>query len=277
LKRVIAIAGISLMLGACSVGLAMNGEEDPDLSVVKRGTTRANVESEIGKPIKTVRLANGTKADVYAYEVGNEPSIARAFGHAVADVFTLGIWEVAGTPMERGHEEKHYLTVYYDENDTVTAVEPSKRPTLATAAMAEESPKADNAAAKAPMAPVASPAPPVKMADPEPAPASPPPPPKTPPAKMASVPSGQADDSPFRIQLASYRSRSRAEREWRRLQAKWPEVLGERTLVIDKKKLAGRGTYFRVQTGGFDTRQDARSVCTILKSQNQACFSLQRP
>jgi hypothetical protein len=56
---------------------------------------------------------------VYRYEVGNEPSAGRAAGHAVLDVLTLGLWEIAGTPIEAVQGEKYTATIVYDGNDKV--------------------------------------------------------------------------------------------------------------------------------------------------------------
>ena len=58
----------------------------------------------------------------YEYEIGNEPSAGRAIGHGVMDVLTLGLWEVAGTPIEGMQGEKKRLAVTYDDKDIVTHV-----------------------------------------------------------------------------------------------------------------------------------------------------------
>jgi hypothetical protein len=55
--------------------------------------------------------------DIYEYEVGSEPSAGRAVAHGVMDVLTLGIWEIAGTPIE-----KYQATVVYDDQDRVAEI-----------------------------------------------------------------------------------------------------------------------------------------------------------
>jgi hypothetical protein len=56
------------------------------------------------------------------YQIGNEPSAGRAVGHAVMDVLTLGIWEIAGTPIEGFQGEKYRATVIYGDDDKVTGI-----------------------------------------------------------------------------------------------------------------------------------------------------------
>lgn len=275
LKRLIAIAGVSLMLGACSVGMAISGKEDPDLRAVKKGATRSGVEAQLGKPVKTVSLADGAKADVYAYAIGNEPSVARAFGHAIVDLVTLGIWELAGTSIERSHEEKFYLAVYYDASDSVTAVKPVRDPDMIMAEAGANTANADNDAPTADAAPVAVSAL-EKTPETDTAAPSAPSTPETPPQAKAPASSGHVAEGRYRIQLASLRSRAGAEREWARLQARWPEVFGTRDPVIEKKDIARRGTFFRVQTSGFETLADARAMCAILHAGKQACFPVKR-
>ncbi len=106
----------------CSVGMALSGKKDPDLSVVRTGASRGEIELQLGKPTQTVTLDNNRRADVYAYEIGNEPSGGRAVAHGVMDVLTLGIWEVVGTPVELAQGDKHQLTIIYDQYDKVEAV-----------------------------------------------------------------------------------------------------------------------------------------------------------
>jgi hypothetical protein len=124
--RLIAIAFFSLIIGgsiqACSVGMALSGSEAPDLSAIKVGATRGEVELHLGTPLQSDTLADGNRADVYEYEIGNEPDTARAMGHGVMDVLTLGIWEVIGTPIEASQGKKYRCTIIYGPDDRVVAI-----------------------------------------------------------------------------------------------------------------------------------------------------------
>ena len=114
------------ILSGCSVGMALSGSENPDLSVVREGATRWEVESQLGSPIQTSHLGNGRRLDTYRYEIGNEPSAGRAIGHGVMDVLTLGSWEVVGTPIEGVQGEKFNLYVTYRNDDRVENVKSKK-------------------------------------------------------------------------------------------------------------------------------------------------------
>ena len=274
MNRPVASAGICLLLGACSVGMALSGSTRPDLNIVRPGASRGDVEAEVGKPIKSTRLDDGWEANVYEYQIGNEPSVGRAVMYAIFDLFTLGIWETTGTRIERSRYRTERLKVYYNKSDKVAVLDAGE-PAIMLAALLEEERKSEEVAAKSSIALRPDPAP-AKTAEPEPDSASAPAPPEISPTTVASVSSVKVTDSPYRIQLASLRSRTRAEREWARVRARWPDILGAREPMIIEKKIAGRGVFYRVQSGGFDTLQEARSTCATLHSEKQACLALTR-
>jgi hypothetical protein len=107
-------ASICVLLQACSVGMAMSGDENPDLGAIRVGASRGEVELHLGSPIKTTP------------PIGNAPSAGRAIGHGVLDVLTLGIWEVVGTPIEGVQGETYDATITYDENDKVADIKTQK-------------------------------------------------------------------------------------------------------------------------------------------------------
>ena len=120
-----AIAAL-LLLSGCSVGMALSGKQDPDLGAIRVGATRGEVELQLGPPIQSASLDQGLRADVYAYEIGNEPSAGRAIGHGVLDVLTLGLWEVAGTPIEGVQGETYHATITYHRDDKVANIKTQK-------------------------------------------------------------------------------------------------------------------------------------------------------
>lgn len=115
------LAVVSMLYG-CSVFMAMSGEREPDLGVIRLGAHRTEVELQLGSPISVVTMDDGTRLDTYEYQIGNEPSGARAVGHGAMDVLTLGLWEIVGTPVEAFVGEKCRMTICYDENDRVAAI-----------------------------------------------------------------------------------------------------------------------------------------------------------
>lgn len=127
--RTLLLLLVMLPLTGCSVGMALSGEEDPDLSVLRVGASRGQVEMELGTPAAEILGADGYTYATYAYTVGNEPSAGRAVAHGVMDVLTLGLWEVVGTPVEAaaGKENEHAVVVVYDRNGMLVAVNQAAR------------------------------------------------------------------------------------------------------------------------------------------------------
>ena len=119
-------AGAASALSGCSVGMALSGSQNPDLGAVRTGASRGEIELHLGSPIKSALLEDGRRADIYEYEIGNEPSAGRAAGHAVMDVLTLGVWEIVGTPIEGVQGEKYHATVVYDDDDRVVDLSTTK-------------------------------------------------------------------------------------------------------------------------------------------------------
>ncbi|MGE9986571.1 hypothetical protein [Desulfovibrio sp. SGI.169] len=121
IKNIGAIVISGLLLQGCSVGMAMSGKKQPELGAVRVGATRGEIELHLGSPVEITEV-NGSRVDIYEYEIGNEPSAGRAIGHGVMDILTLGIWEVVGTPVEGFQGEKKRLMITYNEDDTVASI-----------------------------------------------------------------------------------------------------------------------------------------------------------
>ncbi len=126
MKFLIACLALLCVLSACSVGMALSGDTNPDLGAIKVGTTRGEVEMHLGSPIKSLTSEAGTRVDVYEYEIGNEPAAGRAIGHGVMDVLTLGLWEVIGTPIEGVQGELYNASITYGPDDKVLAISTKK-------------------------------------------------------------------------------------------------------------------------------------------------------
>lgn len=123
-----------VIIAGCSVGMAMHGKNDPNLGAIRVGATRGEVELHLGSPVSSVTTEDGTRIDIYEYEIGNAPSGGRAVGHAVMDVLTLGIWEVVGTPIEAVQGKKYSISITYDKDNRVAAI--NQAPTIPSQAQA---------------------------------------------------------------------------------------------------------------------------------------------
>jgi hypothetical protein len=114
-------AGIAslLMLSGCSVAMALHGHQEPNFEAFEVGSTRKQVEIQLGTPLSTTSLTDGTKEDIYKYEMGNSPNGARATLYFYYDFFTIGLAEVIFTPIElfQGHDEE--TKIVYNSDDRV--------------------------------------------------------------------------------------------------------------------------------------------------------------
>ena len=106
----------SLLTSGCSVNMAMQGQKEPEHSVVKREAYRSDIEYHFGAPLSETKHCDGTVSAIYEYEDGREASAGRAIVHGIMDVLTLGIWEFIGTPVEVCKGDKMRMNVKYDKN-----------------------------------------------------------------------------------------------------------------------------------------------------------------
>jgi hypothetical protein len=130
-QLVLACAGAMLVLwsglSAWSVGMALSGDENPDLGAIRIGSQRGEIELHLGAPVQSVSLEDGRRADIYEYQNGNEPSAGRAIGHGMMDLLTLGLWEVVGTPIEGVQGKTYHATITYDRDDKVVEIKTQKK------------------------------------------------------------------------------------------------------------------------------------------------------
>jgi len=120
---ILVIAGFSLAIQACAVGMAASGHKNMDTSIAFPGSNRAVVLSKLGPPDNSRSLDNGYREDTYIIKEGNEASAGRAWAHAGMDLMSFFIWELVASPYELVQMEKAYkLMVIYDSKGTVTDI-----------------------------------------------------------------------------------------------------------------------------------------------------------
>lgn len=108
----------------CSVYMAATQPTQKNLDVLSAGTPRSLVLAEIGQP-QASEMKDGKRVDVFSFVQGYSKGAkaGRALFHGAADVFTLGLWEVLGTPTESIFTgEKVAYEVTYDTSDKVEKV-----------------------------------------------------------------------------------------------------------------------------------------------------------
>ena len=98
LSKIVLFAVISLNTG-CAAVMATKQPTKKDLSIFNKGVDRSLIIAEIGAPI-TSEFKNGKRYEIYTFMQGYSKAnkISRAVWHGAADVFTLGLWEIIGTP-----------------------------------------------------------------------------------------------------------------------------------------------------------------------------------
>ena len=125
-KRVMTVLLAASVSTGCSVYMAANQPAAKNLALLKPGTPRSNLIAEFGPPISS-ETKDGARHDIFKFTQGysTEAKVGRALVHGAADVATLGLWEVVGTPVE-GHFNGDEISaeVTYDAQDKIAQVTP---------------------------------------------------------------------------------------------------------------------------------------------------------
>jgi hypothetical protein len=120
-----------LFVTGCSIAMSANRQSyKGDPSVIQVGVDRQIIETTLGPPDLTTNLDNNRAKAIYKIDpnaVRSGTKNAEVAGNVVADIFTLGLWEIVATPIELGSQDK--LTNYiitYDADQKVQTVETFK-------------------------------------------------------------------------------------------------------------------------------------------------------
>lgn len=118
------ISFLAILISGCSVFMAANQPNKKDIDLFKTGTPRVMLIAEFGPPFAT-EMKDGKKVEIFKFTQGYSTGAraGRAFVHGVADVMTLGLWEIVGTPTESIFSgDEVAFEVSYDENDRVEKI-----------------------------------------------------------------------------------------------------------------------------------------------------------
>ena len=99
--RILVVCLAVFSVSSCSVYMAAHQPGQKDMTVLKPGIHQSVVRSRLGAPVWNGK-ENGQDVEIYRFVQGYSKGAktGRAVFHGVADVFTLGLWEVVGTPVE---------------------------------------------------------------------------------------------------------------------------------------------------------------------------------
>ena len=111
-------------ISGCSVFMAAEQPVAKNIELFKTGTSREVLLAEFGQPLISEET-DGKKVEIFTFIQGYSKlaKTGRVIFHSAADVFTLGLWEIVGTPTEmyfNGNEMAFHVS--YDENDHLDEV-----------------------------------------------------------------------------------------------------------------------------------------------------------
>jgi hypothetical protein len=92
-----------------------------------------------------------------------------------------------------------------------------------------------------------------------------------PPANETASAAPVAAASGYTVQVSSQRSEEEAQSSFRDLQAKYPDLLGNRSPIIRRADLGAKGIYYRAMVGPFASDQ-ATELCSNLKAAGGSCL-----
>jgi|GEM_PF-5692724 len=78
------------------------------------------------------------------------------------------------------------------------------------------------------------------------------------------------------VQLGSLPSAADAERLWREIAGRHPNLVADNVLQVQPGRLPGGGSVFRLRTGNFSTRAEARTLCRAFRQAGEDCLVVQR-
>jgi cell division septation protein DedD len=87
-----------------------------------------------------------------------------------------------------------------------------------------------------------------------------------------SVPKTEVSQGRFKVQVGSLPSQALAEKEWKKIKRKHEGSLSGVNGTIVAKNIPGKGTYYRIYLGGFESREEAKTLCAALTTQGVSCL-----
>ena len=124
LMKIVILLLAAMFLSSCSVFMAAKQPDKLNTDLFSKGTPRSMLLAEFGLP-KVSETRNGKKHEIFTFTQGYSAGAktGRAVVHGVADVLTLGLWEVIGTPAEGAFDGRNMAyDVSYDKQDKVDSV-----------------------------------------------------------------------------------------------------------------------------------------------------------
>lgn len=108
LTLLVSVISLLLVMSGCSVGMAARTGGVKAEEVTQCQTRQCFLAQDTIELVEARDLPNGEKMEIYRFQL-KRGSAGRAAMHGLLDVATLGIWEVAGTPIEASKNKKYLV------------------------------------------------------------------------------------------------------------------------------------------------------------------------
>ncbi|MDH3505241.1 MAG: hypothetical protein OEM58_12035 [Nitrospirota bacterium] len=116
--------GVLLFTQGCSVYTAFTHPPKADIEGLEnmKGVNRYYVMSQCGAPLDSEKFKDGGRKDIYKFYEGSSWAKGRGVFHLIADVLTLGLWEIIAWPSElAARGDKLTAEAEYDADEKLTA------------------------------------------------------------------------------------------------------------------------------------------------------------
>ena len=126
MKKITVILGLVTLLSlqGCAAVMASNQPHKKNLTVLEVGKHRNYVISELGAPV-TSETVNGERKEIYTFQQGYSKAarISRTLWHTTADIVSIGLWEVIGSPAEMYFDGQQLsYEVVFDDQDNIKRI-----------------------------------------------------------------------------------------------------------------------------------------------------------
>lgn len=121
MKKIAVVFGLVILLSlqGCAAVMASKQPSKKNLTVLEIGKHRNYVISELGAPV-TSETVNGERKEIYTFQQGYSKAarVSRTLWHTTADIATIGLWEIIGSPTEVyfNGEQLSYEVVFDDQD-----------------------------------------------------------------------------------------------------------------------------------------------------------------
>lgn len=123
MKKLLLCLISGLLLQGCSASMALSGDKEPNLEVIKKGQNKVIVESQPLKPVSSELLSNGNTVSLYQYTMGNESSAGRAGVYVLLDLVTCFLSELVTMPIEMSKKgELRFIKIEYTKEGEIVKI-----------------------------------------------------------------------------------------------------------------------------------------------------------